>query len=100
MEELNQNALGESPRKEHLQQQQQQSRQNEAGNSGGNSLEENSSVAKDQSQQEECDGYDKVGCYVIRVYYDWFLVPGSCKCWKKQGAAGSLDTFKKLFVGK
>lgn len=35
-------------------------------------------------QQVECDGHDNYGCYVIRVYYDWFLINGSCKCWKTQ----------------
>jgi len=34
------------------------------------------------TKQIECDGFDKIGCYVVRVYYDWFLVNGSCKCWK------------------
>lgn len=49
----------------------------------------------------ECDGHDSIGCYVVRVYYDWFLVPGSCKCWKKSSSSGSsLDTLKKIFVGK
>lgn len=32
--------------------------------------------------KEKCDGYDHVGCYIVRMYYDWFLVNGSCKCWK------------------
>lgn len=36
--------------------------------------------------KENCDGYDQIGCYLIRVYYDWFLVNGSCKCWKPSGA--------------
>lgn len=31
-----------------------------------------------------CDGYDDVGCYQVRLFYDWFLIPGSCKCWKRQ----------------
>ncbi|ODN00841.1 hypothetical protein Ocin01_05847 [Orchesella cincta] len=31
-----------------------------------------------------CDGYDEVGCYQVRLFYDWFLIPGSCKCWKRQ----------------
>lgn len=43
------------------------------------------SVAADN--QVECDGHDKIGCYVVRVYYDWFLVNGSCKCWKTSTAA-------------
>ena len=29
-----------------------------------------------------CDGQDELGCYNVRLYYDWFLIPGSCKCWK------------------
>uniref|UniRef100_T1KGC5 Spaetzle domain-containing protein n=1 Tax=Tetranychus urticae TaxID=32264 RepID=T1KGC5_TETUR len=52
-------------------------------------------------KDEECDGHDAVGCYQMRVYYDWFLIPGSCKCWKKTASQGSsLDTLKKLFIGK
>lgn len=30
----------------------------------------------------KCDGADDLGCYQVRLYYDWFLIPGSCKCWK------------------
>merc|ERR1739844_367513 len=30
----------------------------------------------------KCDGQDDLGCYQVRLYYDWFLIPGSCKCWK------------------
>ena len=30
----------------------------------------------------KCDGQDEMGCYQVRLYYDWFLIPGSCKCWK------------------
>ncbi|XP_031633028.1 uncharacterized protein LOC116346896 [Contarinia nasturtii] len=29
-----------------------------------------------------CDGYDEIGCFEVRLYYDWFLIPGSCKCWR------------------
>jgi len=29
-----------------------------------------------------CDGVDELGCFHVRLYYDWFLIPGSCKCWK------------------
>ncbi|KAI8423410.1 hypothetical protein MSG28_012556 [Choristoneura fumiferana] len=29
-----------------------------------------------------CDGHDEMGCFQVRLYYDWFLVPGSCKCWR------------------
>merc|ERR1712157_9525 len=28
---------------------------------------------------ESCDGHDELGCYQVRLYYDWFLIPGSCK---------------------
>eukprot|EP00095_Tigriopus_kingsejongensis_P002176 maker-scaffold1021_size70145-snap-gene-0.13 protein:Tk02176 transcript:maker-scaffold1021_size70145-snap-gene-0.13-mRNA-1 annotation:"PREDICTED: uncharacterized protein LOC100160712" len=31
---------------------------------------------------DKCDGHDEMGCYQVRLYYDWFLIPGSCKCWK------------------
>ncbi|XP_011262879.1 uncharacterized protein LOC105255344 [Camponotus floridanus] len=34
------------------------------------------------SQQHHCDGVDEMGCFQVRLYYDWFLVPGSCKCWR------------------
>ncbi|RWS27354.1 uncharacterized protein B4U80_00101 [Leptotrombidium deliense] len=54
---------------------------------------------KNASEEEKCDGYDKLGCYVVRVYHDWFLVPGSCKCWKKSSQSG-LETIKKIFIGK
>lgn len=59
-----------------------------------------SSVTSNLGEQndEECDGYDANGCYVIRVYYDWFLVPGSCKCWKRT-SSGSFDTLKRIFIG-
>ncbi|XP_011142761.1 uncharacterized protein LOC105185162 [Harpegnathos saltator] len=33
-------------------------------------------------QQHHCDGVDEMGCFQVRLYYDWFLVPGSCKCWR------------------
>ncbi|KAG8233069.1 hypothetical protein J437_LFUL013068, partial [Ladona fulva] len=29
-----------------------------------------------------CDGKDEMGCFQVRLYYDWFLIPGSCKCWR------------------
>ncbi|KAL2743056.1 hypothetical protein V1477_008545 [Vespula maculifrons] len=43
--------------------------ENEARNSGS-------------SQQHHCDGVDEMGCFQVRLYYDWFLIPGSCKCWR------------------
>ncbi|KAK9497986.1 hypothetical protein O3M35_003877 [Rhynocoris fuscipes] len=40
-----------------------------------------SSKLKDKDIQ--CDGHDNQnGCYQVRLYYDWFLIPGSCKCWR------------------
>ena len=58
-----------------------------------------------QQQQQHCDGYDKIGCYVVRVYYDWFLVNGSCKCWKATSGHGNgglniNETIKRIFIGK
>lgn len=44
--------------------------------------------ASPSASQVECDGHDKIGCYVVRVYYDWFLVNGSCKCWRTAGSSG------------
>jgi hypothetical protein len=62
--------------------------------------------------QTECDGRDKIGCYVVRVYYDWFLVNGSCKCWKTNGSGqqsgqssggsssnGSGSFIRRIFTG-
>lgn len=40
------------------------------------------SQKKKQQQQQICDGVDEIGCFQIRLYYDWFLIPGSCKCWR------------------
>jgi len=34
------------------------------------------------SSPQNCDGFDELGCFHVRLYYDWFLIPGSCKCWK------------------
>ncbi|XP_030560053.1 uncharacterized protein LOC115762092 [Drosophila novamexicana] len=33
-------------------------------------------------QDAHCDGHDELGCFQVRLYYDWFLIPGSCKCWR------------------
>jgi len=45
-----------------------------------------SSASANAQQQKtapgKCDGQDDLGCYQVRLYYDWFLIPGSCKCWK------------------
>ena len=56
-----------------------------------------------KTQNKECDGFDKIGCYVIRVYYDWFLVNGSCKCWKTgkpSQYSGLNEAIKRIFIGK
>jgi len=37
-----------------------------------------------------CDGVDHVGCFQVRLYYDWFLVSGSCKCWRKNAYGGDV----------
>ncbi|RZC37874.1 spaetzle-like protein, partial [Asbolus verrucosus] len=34
------------------------------------------------SRPTHCDGVDALGCFQVRLYYDWFLIPGSCKCWR------------------
>jgi hypothetical protein len=41
-----------------------------------------SALKQKKQQQQICDGVDEIGCFQIRLYYDWFLVPGSCKCWR------------------
>lgn len=35
-----------------------------------------------ENKNVHCDGYDDIGCFEVRLYYDWFLIPGSCKCWR------------------
>lgn len=35
-----------------------------------------------QRPPSQCDGVDGLGCFQVRLYYDWFLIPGSCKCWR------------------
>jgi len=63
-------------------------------------IEESGSVKK---KSKECDGYDSIGCYVVRVYYDWFLVNGSCKCWKLSNTSQTNsinDAIKRIFIGK
>ena len=54
------------------------------------------------ASKKQCDGYDKIGCYNIRVYYDWFLVNGSCKCYRtsSSGLNGINETIKRIFIGK
>ncbi|XP_071452224.1 uncharacterized protein spz6, partial [Hetaerina americana] len=38
--------------------------------------------AKASGASGYCDGKDEMGCFQVRLYYDWFLIPGSCKCWR------------------
>ncbi|KAH9413746.1 hypothetical protein DERP_012079 [Dermatophagoides pteronyssinus] len=61
---------------------------------------ENSSSSNNNDKSKHCDGYDKIGCYVVRVYYDWFLVNGSCKCWKSTSGSSINETIKRIFIGK
>lgn len=42
----------------------------------------NDTASQKKKQQQICDGVDEIGCFQIRLYYDWFLIPGSCKCWR------------------
>lgn len=51
-----------------------------------------SATSSPRTPKEKCDGHDSVGCYIVRMYYDWFLVNGSCKCWKPSG--------KHVFTGR
>lgn len=53
--------------------------QNQAATAGSPNGAEPNETGSSKESSEECDGYDQNGCYVIRVYYDWFLVNGSCK---------------------
>ncbi|XP_074601857.1 spaetzle domain-containing protein 6 [Brevipalpus obovatus] len=66
----------------------------------GSSPPASSSSSSSSSPAVECDGHDNIGCYQMRVYYDWFLIPGACKCWKKTSSQSGLDTLKKIFIGK
>ncbi|KAJ8680417.1 hypothetical protein QAD02_016204 [Eretmocerus hayati] len=40
------------------------------------------SSSSTSSSGHHCDGTDDMGCFQVRLFYDWFLVPGSCKCWR------------------
>ncbi|XP_066959294.1 uncharacterized protein spz6 isoform X1 [Macrobrachium rosenbergii] len=50
---------------------------------GGTGPTSNAGSKEPPTTSEHCDGHDEVGCFQVRLYYDWFLVPGSCKCWKQ-----------------
>lgn len=52
-----------------------------------------------EQTSQECDGHDKIGCYVVRVYYDWFLVNGSCKCWKTSAGSNSAGSSQSSAAG-
>ncbi|EAT35683.1 AAEL012164-PA [Aedes aegypti] len=43
---------------------------------------ENTSNHATRKSDQHCDGHDEIGCFQVRLYYDWFLIPGSCKCWR------------------
>nr|CAG4640875.1 EOG090X06KU [Eulimnadia texana] len=34
-------------------------------------------VSSTTAKPTYCDGVDEIGCFQVRLYYDWFLVPGS-----------------------
>lgn len=55
--------------------------QKRAGIANNDSNDQQKNVQK-KRQAPICDGYDDIGCFQIRLYYDWFLIPGSCKCWR------------------
>lgn len=62
---------------------------------------EQGSPDQEDGKEGHCDGFDKIGCYTVRVYYDWFLVNGSCKCWKSPNAGLNInETIKRIFIGK
>ncbi|XP_058801564.1 uncharacterized protein LOC131670189 [Phymastichus coffea] len=55
------------------------------GRSSDDTVSGNSSSVEGRSTSSgahHCDGVDDMGCFQVRLYYDWFLVPGSCKCWR------------------
>ncbi|CAB0036272.1 unnamed protein product [Trichogramma brassicae] len=57
--------------------------ESEGRSSGGTSPSSSSSSSSSSSPAgHHCDGVDDMGCFQVRLYYDWFLVPGSCKCWR------------------
>ncbi|XP_050541706.1 uncharacterized protein LOC126905742 [Daktulosphaira vitifoliae] len=49
------------------------------GDNSASSSQGSNTILKKKSH---CDGIDELGCFQVRLYYDWFLVPGSCKCWR------------------
>ncbi|CAG7817733.1 unnamed protein product [Allacma fusca] len=53
----------------------------------GRFVENSSNSSKATTKSSQCDGYDEIGCYQFRLFYDWFLLPGECKCWKKSLAS-------------
>ncbi|XP_075743784.1 uncharacterized protein LOC119163600 [Rhipicephalus microplus] len=76
-----------SPEKQRSQQeqqpqQQQGKRRSDVSPAGPRAAARSRTSATTSASKEKCDGYDHVGCYIVRMYYDWFLVNGSCKCWK------------------
>lgn len=57
----------------------QQYLQKRAGASSGSDV---TDATQQENKNVHCDGYDEIGCFEVRLYYDWFLIPGSCKCWR------------------
>jgi hypothetical protein len=54
------------------------------GSESNESFTSNEKGKSGKTDPSQCDGFDKIGCYQVRLFYDWFLIPGSCKCWKRQ----------------
>ena len=52
----------------------------------------NSTSGKSDEEGSKCDGYDEIGCFQFRLFYDWFLIPGECKCWRR--------SFRGMFGGR
>ncbi|CAG9804743.1 unnamed protein product [Chironomus riparius] len=56
--------------------------QKRAGTAPNDTYFDHRNNAQKRKQQQICDGTDEIGCFQIRLYYDWFLISGSCKCWR------------------
>uniref|UniRef100_A0A1B0CD52 Uncharacterized protein n=1 Tax=Lutzomyia longipalpis TaxID=7200 RepID=A0A1B0CD52_LUTLO len=48
----------------------------------GSNFEASDASGSSSGKLPHCDGHDEIGCFQVRLYYDWFLIPGSCKCWR------------------
>ncbi|XP_069673128.1 uncharacterized protein spz6 [Periplaneta americana] len=73
---------GENPPPVHDFQNYQQYLRKRAGVQAPASTETPSLTTQTPIKNNHCDGVDDIGCFQVRLYYDWFLIPGSCKCWR------------------